>query len=341
MLFGLEDKLLHVFGIYQGGSLAQIVACLLIIQSLLLALLVSYVIYRRLYRLWNRRNNRERATAYRDTILAYLEAQKNDSLPSLYLLNKAIRSKIEYGFLRRVLLAQIDVAQERDQKILQNLYQDLGFYKDDVRKTRSFFWWRKLAAVIRLEKSRIPEASNILINLFSDKNELVAISAIRAMAHMNHPDKESLILTTLARVAPSREDLFLDMLTRFGQKNPNVVLQFLENCFDPHLAIICLDVMARLKVYEAGNRIVYLLKSGDERVIARTLRTLRVLDRVRVIKDLRSLTKEPSALIRAEAALCYLTIDPQLAQKILRDLQKDPSLEVRRVLFDAKMEASA
>src|SRR5205085_1385787 len=99
---------------------------------------------------------------------------------------------------------------------LLNLYKDIGYFAQDYRELHSWFWSKRLTAVIRLEKIQLNELAPDFERLMEDKNELVALSAMRALSTLKYPKKATKILEALSRRAPARKDIFIEILTNIG-----------------------------------------------------------------------------------------------------------------------------
>ncbi|MBN8554453.1 MAG: HEAT repeat domain-containing protein [Deltaproteobacteria bacterium] len=332
MLFLGPDRLLQFLGIGIHTPLARAVAILLIVKMSLILCLLFYVCFKRLKRQWQRRNNEGRADAFRQAIVDYLftDPERNAFLPQF-------KKKDRY-FFRRILLDQLENIESAERSYLVKLYSHFQFLYEDLRELKSFFWWNRLAAVIRLEIVRTQDAVPMLSRLIDDKNDLVAIASMRALSTLDYPDKISKILYSLSRRAPERHDIFVEILTNIGRGQSEKIIDYLNECFDPSIAAICVSVLGALKAKEALPLCVGLLTSSSDDVAAESAKALGKIGDPQAILFLRKEIHHESAKVRAEVVISLLSLGDSDFELSLGAVQKDPSVIVRRALFDASQE---
>jgi hypothetical protein len=330
MMFLGPDRLLELLGIGIHTPLSRAVAVLLLLKICLIILLLFYVTAKRLRRRWQRRNNEGRAAALKNSILDYLFAEKDRES----LIPKFKRS--DGLFFRRILLTQLENIEGSEREHLVDLYRYFQFLHEDIRSLASFFWWNRLAAVIRLEILKSQETSEALVKLIDDKNDLVAIAAMRALSALEFPDKISKILYSLSRRAPERKDVFVEILSNIGRGHAEKIIDYLNECFDPYIAAVCLSVLGSLKAKEAFPLCVGLLSSSNDEVATEAAKALGKIGDSQAIPFLRNELGHESAQVRSEVVVSLLLLGDAEFHLQLDQVQKDPSVIVRRALFDAR-----
>jgi len=330
------ENLLSLLGIYHPTPMAQIVAALFIITCWLLVFLIGYVLYERFRRLWSRRNNLEREEDYRRVIKLFLE-YKNPFKGRRYLTNlkHQIKGKEERGFFRRVLLSQMGIVDALNQDKLRHAYKELGYLEEDLKGLRAWAWWARLASVLRLEVLQQDNLANDLVKKIDDRNELVAIAAMRALSPLNFPNKTATILDALSRRAPARKDVFIEILINIGKEHVFEIVKYLNECFDPFIASICVRVLGELGVPETLEALFQLSRSSSDEVVSEATRALSHFNDPRVVDRLRELLEHSAPLVRVHAISGLMALGDQGAKIKLEALGSDPSMDVRRAAFEA------
>lgn len=239
------------------------------------------------------------------------------------------------GFFRRVLISTASRFQGGDRRVLLDLYKKLGFFAKDKKDLKSWFWWKRLAAVIRIESLQIHEAQQDLLNLIDDSNDLVALAAMRGVSSLKFPGKAVKILDALSRRAPSRRDVLTDILNNLGHDHADEIIEYLITCYDPYIASICIHVLGYLGIERSADTLANFLKSSDDEVVAETARSLGLLKHRKSVPRIRQLLNHPHARVRAAAveSLARLMDYPSLSN--ILSLEADEDVSVRRAVFYA------
>jgi HEAT repeat protein len=250
----------------------------------------------------------------------------------LKVLKRQLRSREERGFFRRLLLIELQKSAKRD--LLLRCYEQLGFLKEDLTQLTSFRWWKRLEAVLRLEQVQHTQTLSYLRPLIDDRDDLVALGAMRALAAIDDTSHIIQILAALSRRAPSRRDLFLEILTLVGKQDSEALLQFVNECFDPYLASLAIFILGELKIRQSIPLLQHLIKSSDDEVVRTSAEALGKMGEARTLE---SLLGHESPSIRATALRYWGQESAGLeTERLLSRFSKDSSQEVKRVLFDLK-----
>lgn len=318
-----EDLIQWIPKEHQSGF-AWFVATLLLLKIYLLAALFFYVSYRRLHRLWSRRNNLARERMLR-------------SLISNFILNREAPIAVSQSnrkFLRRLVLTELERATDTTAEALTDLYRRLDFLDEDIRELRSKSWPRRLAALIRIEVTRAKEMAPHLLAHIQDENDLVAIAAMRALSALDFEGDIEPILDSLARRAPARLDIFVEILTNIGRTHSEKILNYLDHCYDPFIATVCISVLSDLKSSNAIGPLKLLLKSSNDDVVAASARALGRLHDKEAIPGLRLLLESENPKVRVEAMIALIALGDRDFAMNLKSVQADPSPIVQRALFE-------
>ena len=88
-------------------------------------------------------------------------------------------------FNRKILLEQILMMKKHisgtDASVLENFYKKLGFEKEALKRLKKRQWHLRLAALDELILMEITAINSIFLQMTKDKNQLVRVSAIRAL----------------------------------------------------------------------------------------------------------------------------------------------------------------
>lgn len=323
-IFLLPRDLLKFMPTEHQSALAVLVTTVLVLQIYLLVGFFLYVLSRRLRRLWSRRQNIERGTNLHAALKSYL--RDHGRVPKI--------ARADSLFFRRIILDQLESGEPAERAQLQTLYRELRYLAKDLQYLRSRDWAVRLEAIIRLEIVGLFDASSAIYELVSDSNDLVAIAAIRALSILEAPENIEKILDSLARRAPQRKDIFVEILTNLGKNHANRILTYLDSCFDPSIAVICLSVLADLKDLRAISICRHLLKSSVDEVVREAIRALGKLQDRASLGEIREHLNSENAEIRAEAMIALLSMGDQNFALQLDKLQQDPSPVVRRLVFE-------
>ncbi len=329
MFVSQVETLLDLLRIFERSPLVFGIGTLLLTQVYLLLMLLLYVAYRRVSRMISRWRNEVRYLNHLREIFAYVYTQGQYPIQIPW---------YERNFYRRLILSQMTVMDGKDFQTLQQLYREWGYYSEDLRALKSKLWWRRLAALIRLETCELPESRDRLAQLIEDPNDFVALVALRALSPMSHPDQIVDILDALSRRAPSRRDLYVEILQALGEESADVIIKYLRDCFDPQIASICIDVLGSMKATSALPILRELAKSSESNVVEACARAFGLIGNPEAIETLRNLIQHESGAIRAESLRSLALLkDPRLSWAIQR-LKLDQNPEVLRTLFEIEPE---
>lgn len=324
------EGILQLLRIQLRDPLVQGVAVLILIKLWLLIALGLYVVYKRSLRLLSRWNNEKRYLNHMREIFGYVQSRGKE---------RFIVRRYDRLFVRRLIVAQMSVMEGEDKNWLKNLYKQIGYFDEDLRALKSKLYWKRLAAVVRLEVGQFNELIEPFTKLIEDPNDFVSIVAMRALSRLEGCGPLEPILDALSRRAPSRRDVFIEILQNLGGDHPDQILSYLENCYDPQTASICIEVLGQVEYEEAFHTILRLHRSNDEGVVRAVAQALGRLRNPKALDALHILAEHENPEIRAEALRSLVALrDPRLSW-LLSNLRKDQSVQVRRALFDLKLEA--
>lgn len=326
-------KIIHALGLGAHDHLAFLVLSLLLAQSFVLALLLFYVFYKRLKRLMSRRNNELREDKIRKAIIDhYFESATESSAEK----NKRINSlrKENRGFVRRILLSTAIRFPSDGRTLLVDLYRELGYLRKDLKLLKSWLWWKRLEAVIRIEGMRLPHILDFLMERMEDSNELVSVAAMRALSVLHFPGKVEKILDALSRRAPYRKDIFIDVLNNLGHDHVDDVIRYLVNCYDPYIASICISVLGNLRVDRAHDVFLNFVNSSDDEVVRESVVALSKIRKTEgAAEAIREMLKHSSSSVRAAAVEALTRMQDLDAIPLIQRLENDEDVEVRRSVF--------
>jgi HEAT repeat protein len=281
--------------------------------------------YKRLRRIASRWNNEVRYLNLLREIFVFVQSKGTQDVSV---------SWFDRYFLRRLVLAQMDVMEADEQVWLRELYRSQGFYDEDRESLQSRFWWVRLAALVRLETCRYPEILPWLEKLIDDPNDFVALVAMRALSQLRMPQKLEPVLDALSRRAPSRRDLFIELLTHFGEGREADIVAYLGATYDPYIAAICIEVLGALKGDGVREVIENFASSSDDGVAESVARALGELGDDQSLEVLRQLSSHDSAFVRAAALRSLARLNDPRLQWVLQEHKDDESLPVKRILYE-------
>jgi len=314
-------------------ELAFMVLSLLLLQAGILFALSLYVAIKRLKRLFSRYKNQEREDKIRKAIIdCYFDTSREKNAEQSYRMKLLKREN--RGFVRRILISTTVRFPAESRVILTNLYIELGYLKEDLKLLRSWLWWKRLEAVTRLERVRLPQALPHLLERIEDRNELVAVAAMRALSSLNFPAEVEMILDSLSRRAPYRKDIFIDVLNNLCRDRVEEVVGYLGECFDPYIASICISVLGNLRVERAHDVFLSFLSSSDDDVVCEAVRALSKIRRSsQSVDKLRRLLKHESPKVRSCVVEALTRMQDLEAIPLIRLLETDDHVDVRRSVF--------
>jgi len=332
------DKLLSLIGITTHLNVARVAAAILVIKIIAISFLVSLATTRRVQRLWARRHDRSKAARYRSYILDYLFADSEDLRKKLFKdIRKDVDSKMEGGFFRRLLQDQLRLVRDLERDRAVGLYKDLQFLKEDLSDAKSWFWWVRLSAAVRLERLEIPELTPIFEKLMKDRNELVALVGIRGASKLNVDEAE--LLEIVSRRAPARRDIFIEILFSIADRQVDRVIQYLVECYDPFIASLCIEVLGERRVLSVIPILRALLPSSNDEVAAASAIALSQMKDRDSIPAIKELLQHVNPIVRAKALWALIQFREESFESLMRDLEKEKSVEVQRVIFEAKIQS--
>jgi len=336
-IISILDQLLDLIGIYNHIKVARVAAAILIIKIIAIGFLVLLASTRRLQRLWHRRHDRQKASRYRAYILDYLFAETDNLRENIF---KDVRSQtnssMEEGFFRRLLQDQFRLVRGLERERAVRLYKDLGFLRSDLRQAKSWFWWVRLAAAVRLERLEIPELTEIFETLMKDKSELVALVGIRGASKLNVDEAE--LLEIVSRRAPARRDIFIEILFSIADRNVDRVIQYLVECYDPFIASLCIEVLGERRVASVIPILRALLASSNDEVLAASAVALAQMRDQESMPLIKELLQHANPVVRAKSLWALIQFREESFESLIKELEKEKSVEVQRVIFDAKIQ---
>lgn len=321
----------ELLGLDGSSRLAYFATLVLLLQVAVVFGLIALVLYRRSLRTLTRFRNTSREDKIRRKIIdyyfSYSESETNGPKVKI-----GFESR---GFFRRVLLSTASRFSGSDRNVLVGLYSDLGFLEADLKMMGSFFWWKRLAAIIRLESVRPNQAISSLLKAVEDKNELVAVAAMRALSTLSFPGKASQILDALSRRAPYRKDVFVDILNNLGLDHVDEIIDYLLTCYDPYIAGICISVLGHLRVDRSAEVLLGFTSSSDNEVSKEAVVALGRIKNPRALPYLRDLLKHPSMKVRAAAVEALSRMQDYDSLSSIMRMKSEESVDVRRAVFYA------
>lgn len=333
----------HQIGIYLSAlfarqPIAMVVASIISIQLVIIVSLLGLVGFQRVRRLFSRIRNKQREERIRRILIDYY-FENVDKFQSPGTVVPLIKRKFGFwesrGFIRRILLQTSSRFSGRDHEVFSRLYRELGYLAEDLRQTKSWFWWKRLPAVIRLESLATYDAIPRLEQLIEDDHDIVALAAMRALSRLQYPNKIKNILDALSRRAPTRRDVFMSILSNLGYDNSDEILKYLFDCYDPYIASLCIRTLGDLKVERAEDYLLGLIKSSNDLVAAESIKAL---GRIRSQKSLQLIQfqlQHPVAEVRAEAVEAVARIMGKSGDTLLTTAMEDPDYRVRRSAYYA------
>ncbi len=331
IIFNVE-ALLHFLGVHQISTIIWIAGAVLLVQIWLLSLLIYLMVSRRVVRLWTRRNNYARSKKMYAQLSEYLKKPPAGTSYDCFKISSSDRY-----FFRRILMSEIRASVGSEKRLFQRVYKDLGYFYEDSAEIHSRFWWVRLAALVRLQEVLLPESITLVEPLVHDSRDDIALMAIRTLSFLSKPDRISDLLDQLSRRAPDRRDVFMEILSHLGEESIPALLKYLENCYDPFIAALCIRVLGDFKRAEVLPALVQLSKSSDDFVVLEVARALGKLSSAEAELRLIELTQHSDQRVRAEALRSLHRL--QLASTaLIKKLAIDESIDVKRAVFDVKRE---
>jgi len=310
----------------------------LVLQLIAILFLVVLASTKRILRLWDRRHDRQKASRYRAFILDYLFAENDRLRSKIYQDVKAeLDSKMERGFFRRLLQEQLKLVRDLERERAIDFYKALEFLKEDIREAKSWFWWVRLSAAVRLERIEIPELTPVFEILMKDRNELVALVGIRGASKLNVDEAE--LLEIVSRRAPARRDIFIEILFSIADRSVDRVIQYLVECYDPFIASLCIEVLGERRIMSVMPILRALLPSSNDEVSAACAVALALMKDRESIPGIKELLEHTNPVVRAKALWALIQFREESFDQIIKDLEKEKSVEVQRVIFDAKIQS--
>lgn len=340
MIFFNPQQLLEALGVVATAPIYSWVAGLLLIKLWIIFFLSSFVIVKKAQRLWNRHRNHLREAEYRAFVHDYARSLSTESQRKSLeqVLAVRLRSKMERGFFRRVLLEELSQLDRGGRAHINRLYSKLGYLEADLRALSSKLWWHRLSSIIRLEQLQNPKLEQSLTEMTADPNDLVAISAMRALGAIGNPDSLQMIMDEISRRMPSRRDLYIEILSQFGEEGSERIIEYIQECYDPFVAAIGLEVLARLQVRSAVPLCLHLLRSSSDEVVVSAISALRKFKTPAAIPVLKELLSSDSEIVRAHSVVALSALNEPKFKNELNRLADDKSVEVRRAIHSALSE---
>lgn len=239
--------------------------------------------------------------------------------------------------MRDALLQQIASVSGGERDYLVRRYLELGCADEDLRKTRSRLWARRLAGTARLSQLSHASLAPVFDRLQWDGNRLVGATALLALSGLDH----ELNRPEIERLAPLLEDGRLS-LVRASLANWCGLFGFeavFKNALDSRegeLRHKALSALLTAKTPEAGPALMALLR--DHRLpaslVAETLGALREIGDPAAVVLARELFGHPSELVKQRAAEVMLELGTEGFRRDLKRIKSERSTGVRRLLRD-------
>jgi hypothetical protein len=280
--------------------LATILIGILVVMLAFLHGLLTYVIYVRLRHRMARMQDPQLRPFFDLLIAKILRGPtENQRLKIQDEAQIRLRRKSDRWFFRRILLKQIRSCSPKEKADLLRFYQCFGFLGEDLKEIRNAKWWIRIRALLRLENLRDPSLRPTLLGLIEDENEMVALAAIRAAGAVSQGHEVTDLLDYLSRRAPSRLDVFVEILRGLGNFDSAEVIKYLDSCFDPYIASVCISILGDLKAKNAVPYLLALLRSHEDSVVQRSAEALGKIGASEALPHLEVLLGHPSPNIRS------------------------------------------
>jgi hypothetical protein len=336
MLFLTAEQILQFFHIRSVTSFTLFVAWILQAKIALLIFLFGWVIVRRILRTWARRRDQIFRTRFLERIRTDPESI---SWKDFSLLARATHAlKIHKGqiyFFRRLIVDESKIyGRGARQKYLFGLYERFGFLDEDLMALKKGLWFKRLSAIVRLESFQDDRLVPHFLRSMEDDHDLIALVALRALSRMSFEDKAGKILETLSRRAPSRRDVFAEILMNLGAEYRHSIIHIVTHCYDPYIASVGLSVLGRLNVKEALPLCLSLLKSSDDEVVAESVTALERIGSADLVQEIRPLLEHDSILVRRRVLHALRALKDIEWKKFAEKSLEDKSAEVRREAYE-------
>lgn len=339
-LMRIIDPFLLVIGLGPQLIIAQIASLLLSLNLFFLISLISLSLLSRSKRAWLRRNDRTQGPYFEKIIEDYLQdSTSQDRKPSLQKMIDAMKGEMYFGFLRRLIQRRMTEVQSQQFVALVELYKSGGFMDRDLKELHSKFWWRRLAAAVRLERLHDSSLAEHFQKILYDKSEIVSLVAIRAYSKIGKDTEQ--LLKAMSRRAPARKDIFMEILISIGSQDPAKLIDFLASCYDPYIAALCIKALGHLKESSAMSSLLILTTSSSDEVVLASAEALGKIGDRRAMTALRGLLYHPRNPIRAIALQSLIALEEQSFEDLERELKEDSAIEIRRVLFDSRFKINS
>ena len=245
---------------------------------------------------------RERKQQSKDTLVPIVLESLDDS--AAYQNHKTLLSAASRTLLLEIFIdLRIKVEGDYVTRMTQ-IMRELGVVDEALRQLRSPFAVTRASGCNTLEFFPEPKAVEALRERLEDRNQIVRLSAARALVKLGAPLSAEEILD---RLCPKSSDISLAINDLFRSLGPEAIpdlMRVMESDRPVSVRVLAMDALGQMGRPELAPGLASMLKDKSTAIRVQAIKSLNHVNDPRVVPPMIAALSDSSWEVRAEAAVC-------------------------------------
>jgi len=231
--------------------------------------------------------------------------------------------------VKRIMLQQAEQLKGEDKNHMTEVFEQLGFVKEEINKLGSKRWWRRLEAAVNLGNMHSYKSVEPLVRTVTDPIEDVRLAAVRSLGQLGETQGLGILLDAM-----EDEDLWtgsriMEILIGMGPEIEPEIVSRLSPTNGVRSRKLYAELSGHLRILQAVDPLNNLAMDEDVEVRRVVAEALGRLGHHSSVGKLSTLAKDECALVRAEAVAALGRLGGEVVKQVVSGLS-DVDWQVRR-----------
>lgn len=204
--------------------------------------------------------------------------------------------------IEELLLQQATELKGQQRYDMTRAFERLEYVSFEKKRLRSWAWWHRREAAIKLGIMRSESAVPDLIRAVKDNSEVVRLAAVRALGETNHPEGIRVLLDVMQNTESWTGDRVLEVVANIGHLIKEEVLSRLRTTMKARARLLLVQLCGIMRWTEAVALLIPLLNDPDVETRVSAAEALGNIGDEAAASYLISMLQDPHWEVRAQAA---------------------------------------
>ena len=232
--------------------------------------------------------------------------------------------------VRNILLQQSEQLKGIDKDNMTDVFERLGYVKQEFNYLKSIRWWCRLEAVVNLGNMKSQDAAQPLMAAVKDSNEDVRLAAVRSLGHLGTAQGLRVLLDALEDDGNWTAVKIVEILVGIGPDIESEIVPRLSVDRSVKSRMLSVELCGYLRLISSVALIRKLADDQDPAMRTAVAKALGKIGHNAALGTLNILLADPEKQVRSEAARALGGLDAMEMSEDLRQALDDPDWQVRR-----------